>query len=279
MTKLILRIEDDGDPWFLAERYQSFCQKLATVFLDYFSDVETVRVSSQKQVLQQKLSQYPNAVGVISLDPILSNLWITQKSVFLDGFTNKRFYDFAVSRVFTERLSPHKQFHQFLGYAPRPEAASFLQQIQQIPDGEYVLFDDDIYSGGTVRFVKNYLSSVDKRHIKIVDIFSLSPHTSHTTHNIHTEILDCRDFCVGAPFGGLVVSAYTQTHAQEITTTQTTHHIQNHIQNHHKTLRRIPYHDDRIALAERASIDPQKETRLKEAITSINRACGYQSNS
>jgi hypothetical protein len=61
--------------------------------------------------------------------------------------------------------------------------------------GECYVFDDDIHTGGTIKHATSVLNASG---IDVVGVFAL-------TLSDGDEILDCRDFLLGHPNGGLVV--------------------------------------------------------------------------
>lgn len=71
-------------------------------------------------------------------------------------------------------------------------------QIKNIPEGEYVLVDDDIASGETVAKVKSLLPE----GVKVVKQIALSE--CQGIKNFY-DIVDLRDFIIGFPLGGLQV--------------------------------------------------------------------------
>lgn len=87
--------------------------------------------------------------------------------------------------------------HRMLGYSNRPGSPDLDAQIENIPVGEYILFDDDVHTGGSIKFARNLLES-KRRDIKAV--LSLKFSTPEKA-----EILDCRDFLIGNNNSGLVV--------------------------------------------------------------------------
>jgi hypothetical protein len=88
-----------------------------------------------------------------------------------------------------------------LGYAPRPNSPSFETQIATLPAGDYVLHDDDCVTGGTVAAVKQLLPST----VRILRV------DTSVAHAVDEEVIDCRDFLVGADDGGLVVQLASTT--------------------------------------------------------------------
>jgi nicotinic acid mononucleotide adenylyltransferase len=121
-------------------------------------------------------------------------------------------YNLAISRLYllcdiaqATRLSSPTLTH-------RPGSADIPSQLARIPSGpnapSYILFDDDIYTGNTMRRATSLLttpslSSSDPREDParvIISTLSLTP-----TMPRPIEIADARDFLVGTSHGGLVV--------------------------------------------------------------------------
>jgi hypothetical protein len=77
----------------------------------------------------------------------------------------------------------------------RPEAPKLFEQERLIPKGIYTLYDDDIYSGETMKWVQTRLS-----HSGI----SIKKQISFVQGAAGVEVLDARDFIWGS--GGLVIN-------------------------------------------------------------------------
>ena len=78
---------------------------------------------------------------------------------------------------------------ELIGYANRPGTLSLETQANKIQPGSYYLFDDDIHTGGTMRFAKSVLAVNSTVKIKGAMAFSISS-------SDEGEILDCRDFII-----------------------------------------------------------------------------------
>lgn len=75
---------------------------------------------------------------------------------------------------------------KFISYTHRPETKFTIdEQISNLKEKEYYLFDDDICSGRTMKFVENKLK---ENNIKVVGKLSF------ITSNRFTEVLDAKDF-------------------------------------------------------------------------------------
>ena len=86
-----------------------------------------------------------------------------------------------------------------LGFTARPHSADLEKQIAKIPKGKYFLYDDDIHSGGTMKYVTQLLNQYG---IGVIDTISF------TKSLPYQEVLDCRDFIYCYPYSGLVVQTF-----------------------------------------------------------------------
>lgn len=117
-------------------------------------------------------------------------------SVSLDVYV-KGEYNLEVSRLFD--MSSGQV--QSICLINRPESAEISKQISAIPAGEYILVEDDIGSGSTLR----YLESLLPEKVTIADKLILSQLSGSNVRKAHYDIVDLRDFVLGAKHGGLVV--------------------------------------------------------------------------
>ncbi len=101
-------------------------------------------------------------------------------------------FDLGVSRCFplcAGKVAP--------AIVARPGFAAIAAQLDAIPAGEYVLLDDDIATGETIRRVLALLPP----RLQIQEVVIVSPMTAPAL-----DVGDCRDFLAGAREGGLVVA-------------------------------------------------------------------------
>lgn len=122
----------------------------------------------------------------------------------------------------------------------RPGAASMVKQVGLIPPGQYILFDDDIFSGSTVRQVQDLLP--DSIAIRAVCALTIRGTSKHTV----LDILDLRDFLAGARLAGLVMSTADGK------------------------LVRAPYTLPYVSPAARASIPTGEELRFSQGVWQLN---------
>ena len=90
--------------------------------------------------------------------------------------------------------------------APRPGTRDIQEQVSEILPGEYVLVEDDVVTGSTVA---SALASFPK-DIKIIDNVILSDFGPHQGVD-YFDIVDLRDFILGAKDGGLGMASYFGT--------------------------------------------------------------------
>ncbi len=155
-------------------------------------------------------------------------------------------YQIGVSRAFN---FPGGERQQSL--VPRPGTASLSKQIERIPSGEYVLIEDDIATGQTIRAIKSMLPE----RIKLKKIVALAQYSIASPLNTVegdvaselSDIGDVRDFIVGSKSGGLVV----QLPSGE--------------------LARAPYMLPYVQLSQRMSIPRVMERRLSRLIWLLNK--------
>lgn len=155
---------------FNLDGYDEFCDNIGNIFTKYIPNNRIVFVDAyeQKKLLQNE--QFP----LISLDPVIPGD-----------------YNIQISRLF-ELSTPFSQ----MCIVPRPGEPSLHNQIKIIPNGEYTLFDDDSVTMSTINFAK----SLFLPEIKINKTMLLTDKTNRI------DISDCRDFMVGAPYSGLVIT-------------------------------------------------------------------------
>lgn len=197
-------------------RYLEFSDDLLKVF-NKLLPFRVRKVNAKKQIEIAADTTLRN-MNVISMDP----LWRAE-------------HNLAISRVFAPsdaQIAP-------IGYVNRPGSPSLSTQVAAIPDGEYVLVDDDICTGGSVRFAQSLLPD----SVKITKAYSLLHLTQDVGRNY--DVVDVRDFVFDAPNGGLVVGFGTK-------------------------ITRVPYVSPIVSLASRASVPPELEHELSLRIINLN---------
>lgn len=162
-----------------------------------------------------------------------------------------------VSRVFSLAVGA-----QAASISHRPGSEPIEVQLSRIPSGKFVLFDDDSFSGFTLQRVAALIRS-QRSDVEVaygVTLTSSAPIALPTAPNTaspsdgstspkspkSTEIIDMRDFLLGAHHGGLVVSLRDGS------------------------LARAPYALPYVSPAHRASIPISKETSFSIEVWSAN---------
>ncbi|MCA9564627.1 MAG: hypothetical protein KC561_14120, partial [Myxococcales bacterium] len=162
-----LRLRDDGEravpDWpATGERWSKFVEGLASCFGSYM-DVDLFA--------RQSAPTEGTTENTVSLDPLASSR-----------------HTLAVSRLFEPGAYVER------GYVERPGAPPLSEQIAAIPEGSYAIWDDDEFSGGTMRFVEAMLAEIGTVTNRRTEIPTEDG-----------EIADARDFLLGTRFGGAVM--------------------------------------------------------------------------
>lgn len=129
----------------------------------------------------------------IDVNHQLQSYTTQEKTISLDVFWHGD-YDLQVSRLFD--VSNHQTGSR--KYINRPGSDSLEDQLNTIPDGSYMLVDDDIASGTTMTTIETLLNS---KGIGVHQKESLLQNDDGTVF----DVVDARDFIIGATHGGLVV--------------------------------------------------------------------------
>ncbi len=105
------------------------------------------------------------------------------------------------------------------GIGGRPGFKTLREQAESIPKGEYVLLEDDIFSGGTIQRIINLLREYEVRIREIVcgiqvgvpEVATKVWATETRTKEEVVDLNDPRDFLVGSHGGGLVIRHHDGT--------------------------------------------------------------------
>jgi nicotinic acid mononucleotide adenylyltransferase len=128
----------------------------------------------------------------------------------------------------------------------RPESSGSLARLAALPGGRYTLIDDDIASGFTLSAIKRLLNPrcVVTKEVPLSRIAfqQLCPATPYE----FWDVVDARDFLLGAYASGLVVRLFNNQIA------------------------RAPYLSPYVSLASRANIPPDQERALSRDILRLN---------
>ncbi len=151
----------------------NFSGGLFKLLKEYFNNINIDLIENQKKEFEKIKNK--NEL-IISIDPFIkteNNIEISRNYDYL-GFSK-------------------------LGYVNRPNSLPLLNQISKLDKNKkYILFDDDICSGNTMRYVTKLLI---ENNIKIDENNQLS-----FIKNNNIEVIDSRDFLLGSDDGGLVIN-------------------------------------------------------------------------
>jgi hypothetical protein len=109
-------------------------------------------------------------------------------AISLDALRPAR-HNLAVSRLFATGG------YEALGHVSRPGSPPLEEQVARIPPGRYALHDDDSMSGGTIARVRALLPAR----------VTISATSVSVTQAENEDVVDARDFLLGADDGGLVL--------------------------------------------------------------------------
>ncbi len=146
---------------------EKYIERLLSILNDYYFDVQLIHLVSQK---------LPE--GILNL-------------ISLDQMIKSPFGNLEMSRDYIEGG------YCKIGYTNRPSTPSLMEQIQAFAGMNVSLFDDDVYSGGTMRKATMLLKSVG---CSIISYHALS-----FANGDESEIMDSRDL-LPIQNGGLVVN-------------------------------------------------------------------------
>ena len=176
-------------------------------------------------------------IKVINMESQLNdayNYLKNEKTINLDSYYRGT-YNLEVSRLFP--VSSYQD--KYIKLINRLGSTSLEEQISSIPDGDYILVDDDSVTGRTINSIKEMLP----KGININNTYLLA--NSITTKVF--DVVDLRDFIIGVKNSGLVVKLPNDTYA------------------------RAPYVMPYVNLTTRASIPPNNEREFSIFIWQLNR--------
>jgi hypothetical protein len=149
----------------------------------------------------------------------------------------------GVSRLFG--LSSSQLFSKTL--VPRQRNQDLKRIMGRLPKGEYTMIDDDISSGSTMRMIEEQLPEgvtlKDKIALSELAFKRMYPDREYA----FWDIVDARDFLLGANNSGLVVRLFNGD------------------------IGRAPYMLPYTSLVSRAKIPPDQETAFTEEVLNLNR--------
>ena len=153
------------------------------------------------------------------------------KSISLDNFIPGD-YNLSVSRVFLAGAGQINHHQIIINNFPN-----------QVSPGSYILFDDDIITGSTIKLASKLLSNKKVKIIESVSLLNLWWKEKYPNQKLNLyDVVDCRDFFANAnQNSGLLLN------------------------NHNKSYR-APYTDLDVNLSSRAKIPPEKISLFKKVL-------------
>ena len=228
----IYLIRDEGEEHYAESgNYNQHLPQSKALFLEKLS--EAILSSAEHTNIQIKVLEAATQNKEIEK--------ISGKIISLDSFITADYY-LPISRSF--KLSDGQI--QSSTFVERPESSTSNQEEQKklgdsIPPGEYILIDDDIATGKTIESALSTLAD----QVKISKVCSLAE-LFFRKEEIE-DIVDLRDFIIGAPRGGLVLELPD------------------------KSLVRAPYLLPYVSPSSRAKIEPSKALAFSKKIWELNK--------
>jgi len=238
---LIYAIRNDNT-WALQPWFQLSTKKLlnyaAAIFLKKLVD-NLKNIFSNTASSNKKNEVKLEIIELEKQKPVIASLSRKSPIINMDICTHGK-YKLNISRLFG--LSDGQCHSNNL--VERPGKLKIKNQFKKIPDGNYMLVDDDIASGQTIKMVKKILPP----NIKIDNAISLLKHSlpSSGSDKDILDVVDLRDFIVGSKDGGLVVRLPNETMA------------------------RAPYMLPYVSLVTRAKVPPTEEASLSLKLWQLN---------
>lgn len=201
----------------LKKAHKNFLEDLKKIFEESFDNrlkIKTIDMQEQLEIAHSKLD--------------------SRKTISLDTYY-KGTYSIETSRLF-DISDIQKNYIKLIG---RIGFENIENQIENIESGKYILVDDDSATGKTIREVMSLLPN----RINIEKIYLLA----NIFNKKIFDIVDLRDFIVGASCGGLVVRLPN------------------------KDVVRVPYMLPYVSLKSRASIPAIKEIEMSVKLWKINK--------
>lgn len=159
-----------------------------------------------------------------------------RKTISMDPFFNGDYYVHS-TRYFAQSSSQLRPMFR----DARIGADSLKVQTDHIPDGQYVLVEDDSVTGESINSVRMRLEP----RVQIEEVVLLSDFADYEEADYY-DVVDLRDFIVGSEHGGLSVIMNGGTRA------------------------RVPYALPYVSLRSRAKIPPQAEMEISRVIWQAN---------
>jgi len=152
--------------------------------------LEETRFSSFQRALVSRIARHHEHLRTARVETVASHDPATNDTptISLDAMQPLP-HAIGVSRLFALGGA------QLLGHVPRPGSLPFAKQIASLPTGSYVLHEDDRMTGGTLAAVRALLP--ERIRITRTELAMV--------RELDEEVVDSRDFLLGADHGGLVV--------------------------------------------------------------------------
>lgn len=195
---------------------KEFLEDLIKLFSDAFDNklkVKTIDMQKQLEIAEEVLDDK----DTISLDTYYKGKYNIETSRLFDISDVQKKYINLIGRIGFETIK---------------------EQIEKIPNGNYILVDDDSATGKTIREVMGMLPE----DVKIDKLYLLANILSEKIF----DIVDLRDFIIGVNCGGLVVRLPN------------------------KEVVRAPYMLPYVSLKSRATICPNKEIEMSIKLWEMN---------
>ncbi|MBI2888999.1 MAG: hypothetical protein HYY10_03710 [Candidatus Liptonbacteria bacterium] len=175
------------------EAWDRFVVNLYEIYSQAFRGKASLEIVSHRlEDIERGIMEKAGGCPTISMDPCI-----------------KGDINLGVSRIFAPGGNVELGIHERPGFLP------LEQQIRRIPAGEYILIEDDVFSGGTIQEFVHLMRSVsDKIVIKklIVGMQVGEPRVGVPVEALHSytseevvDLNDPRDFLAGSYGGGLVI--------------------------------------------------------------------------
>lgn len=209
---------------------QAFVGGLKRIFRGAFAGAAVLPPGEDIEIIE-----VPSAEQVRWMDAHLAD----KPFINMDCVTGGRGYPANISRLF--HLCDHQYFS--LGIIHRPDTGDALENL---PAGDYTLVDDDIATGGSMRALEALLPPGVRvtGRVSLLKKWFIENRATETYNP--TNILDMRDFLVGARMAGLVVESFDGRQG------------------------RVPYLAPYVSLNSRCSVPEEREKSICSQLFALN---------
>lgn len=181
------------DRYAISEAISTFKAGLAKALTAAFENVEEP---------DSRLTIVPEFHSLAEQRKYLKQLVDQEDIINLDVCTQEFGHSVDLSRRFEladAQFSPEE-------LVSRHNSQDLMGQINAITDGEYTFVDDDVASGATLNLFMGLIpESVSIKSIKTLSSYVRSQLNGDNHHEL-LDMVDLRDFIIGSPAGGLMVS-------------------------------------------------------------------------